>query len=153
MNIRFDIELNECFIFYIFRKTQRSLDMDLEIRKYIYYALNYQCHLLMLIRYAQEWVFDYARMAIFSLSPSLNQPCKVLLEQTLLFENWTQKDECVDSDGQVLGFETLMFAIFDFVESLVENKKFRPAVKSGLADLMYYIVIYMQITGTNYNKV
>jgi len=56
------------------------------------------------------------------------------------------EDECVDSDGQVLGFETLMFAIFDFVESLVENKKFRPAVKSGLADLMYYIVIYMQIT-------
>ena len=59
----------------------------------------------------------------------------------------------MDSDGQVLGFETLMFAIFDFVESLVENKKFRPAVKSGLADLMYYIVIYMQITGIDFNQI
>ena len=57
------------------------------------------------------------------------------------------EDECVDSDGEVLGFETLMFAIFDFVETMVESKRFKPAVKSGLTDLMYYIVIYMQITG------
>ncbi|XP_023322142.1 importin-9 [Eurytemora carolleeae] len=56
-------------------------------------------------------------------------------------------DEVVDSDGEVISFETLVFAIFEFVHALVETKKFRGAVKSGLADLMYYIVLYMQITG------
>jgi len=62
------------------------------------------------------------------------------------------EDECVDSDGEVLGFETLMFAIFDFVETMVESKRFKPAVKSGLTDLMYYIVIYMQITEEQVQK-
>ena len=57
-------------------------------------------------------------------------------------------DDLVDSDGEVIGFESLVFAIFEFVHALVETKKFRDAVKSGLADLMYYIVLYMQITGT-----
>ena len=43
-------------------------------------------------------------------------------------------------------FENLVFAIFDFVHALVETPKFRLAVKSGLSDIMYYIVLYMQIT-------
>ena len=30
----------------------------------------------------------------------------------------------------------------------VDSPKFRGAVKTGLADLMYYIVLYMQITDT-----
>ena len=55
-------------------------------------------------------------------------------------------DEVVDSDGEVLGFENLVFAIFEFVHALVETSKFKGAVKAGLADLMYYIVLYMQIT-------
>ncbi len=47
----------------------------------------------------------------------------------------------------MLGFENLVFAIFEFVHALVESSKFRGAVKAGLSDLMYYIVLYMQITG------
>lgn len=57
-----------------------------------------------------------------------------------------EDDEIVDSDGEVLGFENLVFAIFEFVHGLVESSKFRGAVKAGLADLVYYIVLYMQIT-------
>lgn len=57
-----------------------------------------------------------------------------------------EEDEVVDSDGEVLGFENLVFAIFEFVHALVETPKFRTAVKSGLSDIMYYIVLYMQIT-------
>jgi len=62
------------------------------------------------------------------------------------------EDEIVDSDGEVLGFETLVFAIFEFVHVLVETKKFRGAVKSGLSDLVYYIVLYMQITEEQCDK-
>jgi hypothetical protein len=57
-----------------------------------------------------------------------------------------EEEEIVDSDGEVLGFENLVFAIFEFVHALVETSKFKGAVKSGLADLVYYIVLYMQIT-------
>ena len=42
--------------------------------------------------------------------------------------------------------EPQVFAIFEFVHALVETPKFRGAVKAGLSDLMYYIVLYMQIT-------
>ena len=55
-------------------------------------------------------------------------------------------EEVVDSDGEVLGFENLVFAIFEFVHALIETPKFRGAIKSGLTDLIYYIVLYMQIT-------
>ena len=53
--------------------------------------------------------------------------------------------ELVDSDGEVLGFENLVFAIFEFVHALVDSNKFKSAVKAGLSELMYYIVIYMQV--------
>ena len=53
--------------------------------------------------------------------------------------------ELVDSGGEVLGFENLVFAIFEFVHALVDSNKFKSAVKAGLSELMYYIVIYMQV--------
>ena len=56
-----------------------------------------------------------------------------------------EDDQVVDSDGEVLGFENLVFAIFEFVHALVETNKFKSAVKAGLSELMYYIVIYMQV--------
>ena len=55
-------------------------------------------------------------------------------------------DENVDSDGEVLGLDNLVFAIFEIVTALVEAPRYRAAVKGGLSDLMYYIVLYMQIT-------
>lgn len=57
-----------------------------------------------------------------------------------------EANDPVDSDGEVLGFENVVFMIFDFVSALVEAPKFRGLVKKGLADLIYYIVFYMQIT-------
>ncbi len=62
------------------------------------------------------------------------------------------EEEIVDSDGEVLGFENLVFAIFEFVHALVEAPKFKDAVKVGLSDLMYYIVLYMQITEEQVGK-
>ena len=36
-----------------------------------------------------------------------------------------EEEEIVDSDGEVLGFENLVFAIFEFVHALVETNKFK----------------------------
>lgn len=60
--------------------------------------------------------------------------------------------------GEVLGFENLVFSIFEFVHALLENSKFKSTVKKALPELIYYIILYMQITeeqvngtwGTNY---
>ncbi|CAN8200051.1 unnamed protein product [Coccothraustes coccothraustes] len=48
--------------------------------------------------------------------------------------------------GEVLGFENLVFSIFEFVHALLENNKFKSTVKKALPDLIYYILLYMQIT-------
>lgn len=48
--------------------------------------------------------------------------------------------------GEVLGFENLVFSIFEFVHALLENNKFKSTVKKALPELIYYILLYMQIT-------
>lgn len=48
--------------------------------------------------------------------------------------------------GEVLGFENLVFSIFDFVHTLLENNKFKSTVKKALPELIYYVILYMQIT-------
>nr|XP_020463415.1 importin-9 [Monopterus albus] len=56
--------------------------------------------------------------------------------------NYTEE---VDT-GEVLGFENLVFSIFEFVHTLLENNKFKSTVKKALPELIYYIILYMQIT-------
>lgn len=48
--------------------------------------------------------------------------------------------------GEVLGFENLVFSIFEFVHTLLDNNKFKSTVKKALPELIYYIILYMQIT-------
>jgi hypothetical protein len=48
--------------------------------------------------------------------------------------------------GEVLGFENLVFSIFEFVHALVDCHKFSKTVESALIDLLYYLILFMQIT-------
>ena len=48
--------------------------------------------------------------------------------------------------GEVLGFENLVFTIFEFVHALVETTKHKQLVRRGVADLVYYLLLYMQMT-------
>ncbi|KAF3823229.1 hypothetical protein GH733_010665, partial [Mirounga leonina] len=50
------------------------------------------------------------------------------------------------TESEVLGFENLVFSIFEFVHALLENSKFKSTVKKALPELIYYIILYMQIT-------
>uniref|UniRef100_A0A4W6C319 Importin 9 n=1 Tax=Lates calcarifer TaxID=8187 RepID=A0A4W6C319_LATCA len=50
------------------------------------------------------------------------------------------------TESEVLGFENLVFSIFEFVHTLLENNKFKSTVKKALPELIYYIILYMQIT-------
>ncbi|KAJ8370297.1 hypothetical protein SKAU_G00103250 [Synaphobranchus kaupii] len=61
--------------------------------------------------------------------------------------NYTEEvDDPIDSDGEVLGFENLVFSIFEFVHTLLENSRFKSTVKKALPELIYYVILYMQIT-------
>ncbi|XP_046405689.1 importin-9 [Ischnura elegans] len=58
------------------------------------------------------------------------------------------EEDCqsIDSDGEVIGIETLIFSIFDFVNCLIESPKLKKTVAPGLPDLLYYVIFYSQIT-------
>ncbi|GFR73520.1 importin-9 [Elysia marginata] len=72
--------------------------------------------------------------------------------------NLEDADDPVDSDGDVLGFENLVYTVFEFVHSLIESSKFRSTVKKTVDQIIYYIIIYMQMTedqslGTEFQNV
>lgn len=48
--------------------------------------------------------------------------------------------------GEILGFETVVFHVFDFIHALVESSKFKAVVKTHLEQLLYFLLVYMEIT-------
>ena len=48
--------------------------------------------------------------------------------------------------GEVLGFESLVHSVFEFVHTLCDRSGFRSTVKGSIDQIIYYIVVYMQIT-------
>uniref|UniRef100_A0A8C7DRB9 Importin 9 n=1 Tax=Oncorhynchus kisutch TaxID=8019 RepID=A0A8C7DRB9_ONCKI len=55
------------------------------------------------------------------------------------------------TESEVLGFENLVFSVFEFIHTLLENSKFKSTVKRALPELIYYIIVYMQITEDQIN--
>ena len=48
--------------------------------------------------------------------------------------------------GEVLGFENLVYSVFEFIHGLIETAKFKSTVKKTVDQLLYYVLHYMQIT-------
>ena len=48
--------------------------------------------------------------------------------------------------GGVLGFENLVYSVFEFVHILIDSVKFRSTVKKSVDQVLYYVILYMQIT-------
>ncbi|CAI5777964.1 importin-9 [Podarcis raffonei] len=96
-------------------------------------------------------VKNYPRHMISSMQQILPIVWNTLTESAAFYVrtevNYTEEvEDPVDSDGEVLGFENLVFSIFEFVHALLENHKFKSTVKKALPELIYYIILYMQIT-------
>ncbi|XP_069141482.1 importin-9-like isoform X2 [Argopecten irradians] len=61
--------------------------------------------------------------------------------------NIDDANDPVDSDGEVLGFENLVYSVFEFVHVLIEVPQFRKTtVKKSVDDIIYYVIFYMQMT-------
>lgn len=76
----------------------------------------------------------------WSILTSLTTPFKEYL-------NGTDDDEAdIDSDGEKCGIESTLYAIFELVQTLVENPNAAKSyVLSSLSDLIYYTIFYMQL--------
>ena len=48
--------------------------------------------------------------------------------------------------GEVISFENLVSSIFEFVHALVETPRFRSSVREGISQVIYYIILFMQVT-------
>uniref|UniRef100_A0A3B5PRW3 Importin 9 n=1 Tax=Xiphophorus maculatus TaxID=8083 RepID=A0A3B5PRW3_XIPMA len=94
-------------------------------------------------------VKNFPKPMVSSMQQILPIVWNTLTESAALYPSHHQiyeVDDPVDSDGEVLGFENLVFSIFEFVHTLLENNKFKSTVRKALPELIYYIILYMQIT-------
>lgn len=48
--------------------------------------------------------------------------------------------------GEVINFNNLIIAIFEFIHSMVDRKRFSNLLDNLLQEVMYYLIIFMQIT-------
>ena len=55
-------------------------------------------------------------------------------------------EEVCDSDGEVIGQESTIFAVFEFISVLGEGRKFQRLLTPILPQLIYYLIAHMQIT-------
>ena len=55
-------------------------------------------------------------------------------------------EEVCDSDGEVIGQESTIFAVFEFISVLGEGRKFQRLLPPILPQLIYYLIAHMQIT-------
>lgn len=56
------------------------------------------------------------------------------------------REGACDSDGEVIGQESTIFAVFEFISVLGEARKFQNLLPPILPELMYYLIAHMQIT-------
>ena len=59
-------------------------------------------------------------------------------------EEWL--DETFDSDGEVIGQESSIFAVFEFINVLGESESYQSLLLPILPELLYLLLLYMQIT-------
>ncbi|XP_029043182.1 importin-9 isoform X1 [Osmia bicornis bicornis] len=76
---------------------------------------------------------------------TLTQSAKIYQEGSVNGDGDTNNKE-VDSDGEVINFSNLIIAIFEFVHSILDRKRFSNLLDNLMQELMYYLVIFMQIT-------
>jgi len=63
-----------------------------------------------------------------------------------------EMDASVDSDGETLSFESLIYSLFEFVQVLMDVPTYKSSVKSSMEELCYYLILCMQITEEEYDS-
>ncbi|GFT94809.1 importin-9 [Nephila pilipes] len=119
-------------------KTPDGMTSDSGLKKDVLNALQ------ILVRYFPkqmiQWLPHILAPVWNSLTTSVNTYVQTVVNAC------EEADNPVDSDGEALGFENLVFSIFEFINVLVDSSKYKNYIKDGMTDLIYYILLYTQIT-------
>ena len=51
-----------------------------------------------------------------------------------------------------MGFENLIFGTFEFIHAMIDSSKFRSTVKKSMHEVIYCIIVYMQMTEDQVTK-
>ncbi|OAD62485.1 Importin-9 [Eufriesea mexicana] len=92
-----------------------------------------------------KYVSNFLPQMLLPVWETLVQSAKLYQERSVNGEGDTNDRE-IDSDGKVINFNNLILAIFEFVHSIVDRKRFSNLLDNLLQEVMYYLVIFMQIT-------
>ncbi|XP_058802875.1 importin-9 isoform X2 [Phymastichus coffea] len=76
---------------------------------------------------------------------TLTQSAKIYQEEIVNMEDAVNIHE-VDSDGEVINFNNLIIVTFEFISILVDHEKYASLIKNFLSDIMYYLILFMQVT-------
>ena len=55
--------------------------------------------------------------------------------------------------GEILSFENLVYSTFEFIVALVESTKFKKTVQQFLEDILFFTMVYMQITDEQVRRI
>ncbi|GIY31004.1 importin-9 [Caerostris extrusa] len=100
--------------------------------------------LQVLVKYFPKKIIQWVPHILTPVWNSLTSSANIYVQTVVNVSE--EADNPVDSDGDSIGFENLVFSIFEFITVLVEAPKYKNYIKDGMADLIYYIILYTQIT-------
>eukprot|EP00794_Sanderia_malayensis_P006843 gene6843-7611_t len=111
---------------------------DCGLKKEVFKALQ------TLIKGFPRVMADYLQMILSPIWVIFTESVEFYIRTTV--NNVVHHQDPVDEDGEVLSFENLIFGVFEFITALVEVPKYKKAVKGYLEDIIFYVLMYMQIT-------
>ncbi|XP_046424857.1 importin-9 isoform X1 [Neodiprion fabricii] len=99
----------------------------------------------MLVTRMPKYVSNFLPQMLPPIWETLLDSAKVYQEETVNGGGDIESQD-VDSDGEIINFNNLVIAIFDFIHTLVDYHRFSSLVDNLLPQLLYYLIIFMEIT-------
>ncbi|XP_020710899.2 importin-9 isoform X2 [Athalia rosae] len=120
-------------------RAQNGLTSDSGLKTDIIKAIN------MLISRLPKYVSNFLPQMLPPIWETLQESAKVYQEDTVNGGGNSDNND-IDSDGEIINFNNLVIAIFDFIHTLVDYHRFSSLLDNLLTEVLYYLIIFMEIT-------
>ncbi|XP_020292882.1 importin-9 isoform X2 [Pseudomyrmex gracilis] len=128
-----------CEKFITYLRISNGPDSDSEFKTDIIKAIN--C----LVTKMPKYVSDFLSQMLPPIWENLCQSAKTY-QETMVNSDADIDDKEVDSDGEVINFNSLIIAIFELIQTIVDRKRFTNILDNMLGEVIYYLIVFMQIT-------
>ncbi|XP_024868417.1 importin-9 isoform X2 [Temnothorax curvispinosus] len=92
-----------------------------------------------------KYISDLLPQMLPPIWETLCQSAKTYQEMTVNADEDIDDKE-IDSDGEIINSNSLIIAIFEFVQTIVDRKRFMNLLDNMLPEIIYYLIVFMQIT-------